>query len=267
MPMIVPKPTDNQESTFPYQRPRRFEKPEPTENALLSFAERSRLQECERIITIGLRAFVEVGNALIEIRRNRLYRGRYPTFESYCRDKWNIKRQRAYELMDAAEIVTSLSEALPEYTDKLPKKEAHAAQLLRIPPDERPQVWKKVVEDCPKSKDITAKRISDTIHRKFERTTADVIPLKAVVPPPLIEEETQETPAYEHLLGLVQKALKQAQPRDIMVQVSGKWLIKNNLTEVWKGLRQIHKSLEITEDYKDYLTLQQAEMLGLIINK
>jgi len=40
----------------------------------------------------------------------RLYRVTHGTFQDYCRERWGIKRQRAYELMEAARIVSNLSE-------------------------------------------------------------------------------------------------------------------------------------------------------------
>ena len=47
----------------------------------LSAAEAGRLQELETTIERGLQTFIEVGEALREIRDHRLYRGDHPTFE------------------------------------------------------------------------------------------------------------------------------------------------------------------------------------------
>ena len=37
----------------------------------------------------------------------RLYRATHGTFEDYCREKWNLSRPRAYELMNAANVVSA----------------------------------------------------------------------------------------------------------------------------------------------------------------
>ena len=42
-----------------------------------------RLQFLEAIIERGQQTFIEVGNALMEIRESRLYLENYPTFEDY----------------------------------------------------------------------------------------------------------------------------------------------------------------------------------------
>lgn len=67
------------------------------------------LDECEAVIERGLATFVEVGDALAEVRDLRLYRNGHETFEAYCSERWGLKRQRAYELIDAAAIAERLS--------------------------------------------------------------------------------------------------------------------------------------------------------------
>jgi phage N-6-adenine-methyltransferase len=102
------------------------------------------LAECEAVIERGLATFVEVGQALARIRDDGLYRA-YGTFERYCAERWNLKRQRAYELMEAAETVSALS----EISDIAPPaREAHAAQLapLREEPEQMREAWTETVE-------------------------------------------------------------------------------------------------------------------------
>lgn len=68
---------------------------------VLSPTESTRLQKCEAVIEKGLQTFIEVGNALLEIRDSRLYRQDYGTFEDYCRKRWKISRAHAYRLIEA----------------------------------------------------------------------------------------------------------------------------------------------------------------------
>jgi len=78
--------------------------------SLITESERVRLADCETRIEKGMRTVFDVGMALLEIRDSRLYREHYATFEDYVGDKWRIKRQRAYQLMEAAGVSLNLSQ-------------------------------------------------------------------------------------------------------------------------------------------------------------
>ena len=56
--------------------------------------ERENLQKHETTIKKGLNTFVEVGQALLEIRENKLYRIEYKTFEEYCQEKWQMPTKK-----------------------------------------------------------------------------------------------------------------------------------------------------------------------------
>ncbi len=74
----------------------------------LSMAEAHPLAELEATIARGLRTFYDVGQALTVLRDERLYRAGYTTFERYCQARWSMVRQRAYQLMDAAAIMSNV---------------------------------------------------------------------------------------------------------------------------------------------------------------
>lgn len=67
-----------------------------------------------------------------------------------------MKRQRAYELIDAATVVKNVS----EISDTAPAKESHAAPLTRLEPEVQQEVWKAVVETTP-AEQITAKVVEE----------------------------------------------------------------------------------------------------------
>jgi hypothetical protein len=46
----------------------------------------------EEVVGTGWNSFVQVGLALGQIHEKRLYRETYPTFESYCRVRWQYGR-------------------------------------------------------------------------------------------------------------------------------------------------------------------------------
>lgn len=115
-----------------------------------------RLTACEEVIGRGLQTFVEVGNALLTIRDDRLYRESHDAFEDYCRERWGFSRQRAQQLTSAAQAVTTIvGTDLPA-----PVNEGQARELARVPEDKRSEVWRETVartEGRP-----TAKAIRET---------------------------------------------------------------------------------------------------------
>jgi hypothetical protein len=95
-----------------------------------------RLAELEAIIERGMRTFIEVGNALLEIRNRRLYREQgFKTFEDYCRERWNMSRTYAYRQIDAAKVVQNLSPI-----GDIPLTEAQARELARVSPERQREI-------------------------------------------------------------------------------------------------------------------------------
>jgi hypothetical protein len=93
------------------------------------------LVELEAVIARGLDTFVEVGAALAEIRERQLYRHQgFDRFEDYCRDRWQLGRSRAYQLMDASQVVSLMSTIVD--TDGVPlpppANEAQARELVPV---------------------------------------------------------------------------------------------------------------------------------------
>jgi hypothetical protein len=60
--------------------------------AVLAPDESQRLAELEAVVERGLTTFIEVGEALREIRDARLYKASHGTFEAYLRERWAISR-------------------------------------------------------------------------------------------------------------------------------------------------------------------------------
>jgi hypothetical protein len=56
----------------------------------LTPAEIENLNELEAVAQHGLETYVEVGNALAEIRDRHLYRDSHPSFETYARERWGV---------------------------------------------------------------------------------------------------------------------------------------------------------------------------------
>lgn len=119
--------------------------------ARLTLEESVALDTHEYTIERGLRTFYAVGNALAQIRDQRLYRATHFTFEQYCQERWGMSRPRAYQLIAAADVHTNLSTIV----DNPPTNEAQARELARLPPEQQPEVWEQIVETAPNGK-VTA---------------------------------------------------------------------------------------------------------------
>jgi len=89
------------------------------------------LAACEQVIEHGLGTFIEVGQALLAIRDERLYRENHSTFEDYCRVRWALSRSRAYQFIDAAEVSTVVDVA----------NEAQARELAGLPVETQCEVF------------------------------------------------------------------------------------------------------------------------------
>lgn len=76
------------------------------------------------------RDWVEAGRALGEIRRRRLYRAHYSSFGEYARDRFDLARSTANELIAAADVAGDLS----AHADiRLPQRHCHILYRFRDP--------------------------------------------------------------------------------------------------------------------------------------
>lgn len=109
---------------------------------ILSTTDHRGLADHEAVIERGMNTFIEVGNALLAIREERLYRDGHATFEDYCRERWGFGRDYADRMIAAAAIVpTIVSTGLPA-----PTNEGQARELARVPEEDRADVWRETVE-------------------------------------------------------------------------------------------------------------------------
>ena len=161
-------------------------------NSELATTEKARLAACEIVIRSGKSAFIEVGNALAEIRDGKLYRAEFRSFETYCKAKWGLSKAHAYRQIDAAKIAAETSpigdkvstdseNSSPGTTPEIPN-EATARAVASVPKDDRQEV----VEEAAKSGPLTAASVA--------KAAAKVAETKEPKPPPL-DDVGQEIPA------------------------------------------------------------------------
>lgn len=100
------------------------------------------LQRQEAIIERGLGSFLEVGDALLTIRSERLYLQTHETFAEYCMERWGFCDSRARQLVMAAKVVTNVTAAgLPG-----PANEGQARELAKVAEPDRERVWRETLE-------------------------------------------------------------------------------------------------------------------------
>lgn len=102
----------------------------------LASDEKQSLARCEAIIARGVQTFVEVGEALTEIRDGKLYRMQYQTFDAYCKERWGIGSSRARQLIGASAVARQV-ETVTNVT--LPN-EGQARAIAKAAPSDRPAV-------------------------------------------------------------------------------------------------------------------------------
>lgn len=120
--------------------------------------ENKRLTELEHVIDGGLKTFVDVGMALLEIRDSRLYRKDYGTFEEYCRDRWGMERRRTYQIMDAAKVVGNVNLG----TQIAPANERQARPIASLPPEVQPVAWQRAIDTAPDGR-VTAAHVQSVV--------------------------------------------------------------------------------------------------------
>lgn len=131
----------------------------------LTVVEQGRLEHNEAIIEKGLNTFVDVGNALAEIRDGKLYRQTHGTFEDYCQERWGFARNYANKMIAAAGVVSGLGTIVPS----LPATESQARPLTRLEPNEQIAAWQEAVETAPNGK-VTAAHVAEVVERRSGAT-------------------------------------------------------------------------------------------------
>ena len=147
----------------------------------ISLPESRDLIALEKVIERGLETFVQVGEALAEIRDRKLFRTEHPTFAEYCKAKWKMSDRRARQLMDAAEVTSTIAKS----GTTVPKSERQARPLATLPPAQRVEVWQKAVAASPNGQP-TAKAVQgvvETMNAKPPKTANVVVPRQTASEP------------------------------------------------------------------------------------
>ena len=155
----------------------------------LSVNERNRLSELEGIITQNFKAFYNVGCALREIQANQLYRETHTTFADYAKDLWDMARARAYQMIEAADIVDRLipftehlSTTGRQNEKPIPQNERQARALAKYDEGTQIEIWQRAVETADgritaahikkTARQLHGEKVEKTIRKARERTAS-----------------------------------------------------------------------------------------------
>lgn len=133
------------------------------------------LEELETIINRGARAFIEVGNALTEIRDRKLFKPAFNTFPEYCKAKWGFSGKYAYKLIDASGVIKQLPKVLSSEI----KNCLQGLALSTVPEPQRQAVLHAAIETAQKEcRPMTGRDISE--HAEKLNPKPDPDPLSGV---------------------------------------------------------------------------------------
>lgn len=149
------------------------------------------MKHLETIIAKNQYRFYEIGQALLEIRDNRLYKQTlFTSFEAYARSRWDMGRSQLYRLIDAYSVINNLS----PIGDRLPGNETQTRPLVPLSPPEQRKIWKEFLNT---KVEVTARNIQKFIdERKAKKNTSA---------PDLVDQISDE------YMAAVQKMLNQVQ--------------------------------------------------------
>ncbi|MDI6752823.1 MAG: hypothetical protein QME78_00325, partial [Thermodesulfobacteriota bacterium] len=133
----------------------------------LSEIEKAELETLEGIIGREMKSFMAVGNALLTIRDNRLYREEFKTLKDYCRARWGLSISYAKYLISGSQVAANLATtvALCTTCEIQPIHERQVRALIALEPDQQREVWEAAVKTAPAGKIVTYEQVKALVTR------------------------------------------------------------------------------------------------------
>jgi hypothetical protein len=151
--------------------------------AALGQHEQETLHRCEETIRQNLHGFIEVGQALLTIQRERLYRAKYRNFDEYCAAEWDFGKSYAHRLINGATAFRAIEASpigdknhrrsdLPEGHIVLPATESQVRPLTKLSdPKQQVAAWRKVLQKAPRGADNVPRVTAEIV----EAVVAEVV--------------------------------------------------------------------------------------------
>lgn len=143
---------------------------------IITLEESKRLLELEKTVTAGLQSWIEVGEALIEIRDSRLYRVEASTFEEYCQIKFKMSDRHARSLMSGAPVARKIGSVLP-------LSQRAAVELVKVSEEKRQEIFEKAAETA-KGSVPTAREIKQVVEMEVMDQKPETIEQPEPAPTP-----------------------------------------------------------------------------------
>ena len=99
----------------------------------------------ESVLERQAKSFVDKGLALKEIRDRRLYREEFDSFTHYCSRQCLMTRQRAHQLIAAADVAVNLSTQVDVLQ---PIHERQVRPLTALAPERQRELWARAVAEA-----------------------------------------------------------------------------------------------------------------------
>lgn len=154
-------------------------------DSFLSSTEKEQFDSLCKTIIDGLAGFIEVGNALVRVHEDRLYREEFKSFEECCQMKFGMSRNDGYRYIVAAEV----KGALPENVSNLIQNTAQANALSKAPKKQRAKIIKAVAKEGA----VTAAAIAEKIEEELSDKAEPVKPAKKKKPVEAEFEQVDKT--------------------------------------------------------------------------
>jgi len=147
----------------------------------LSETEKRRRKELESLISRNLNSYLDVCYALREINLRMYYRDTHDRFSDYCKETFEIGGRRAYQLIDAADVIDLVRNVNHgSHCEWIPQNERQARELIKFKdkPEAVVTIVTEAVQTAPDGK-VTASHLKKTARRlNFEKVRDTVTKAK-----------------------------------------------------------------------------------------
>jgi len=148
-----------------------------------SLSEGLTLEQCERDIEIAdqleeLAHYVK-GKRLEAIKENWWYKNLgYKTFDSYCRERWNISGSHGLKLIEVSKVIENIK-MNSTMTNQLPTTQRQTWGLIGLEPKQQVEAWNEAVETAPnggvsgisvtQEKKVSGRHVQETVDRLYPK--------------------------------------------------------------------------------------------------
>jgi hypothetical protein len=163
---------------------------------VVSEEKRAALQACEFVLEVSSKSFVDLGNALAQIRNEDLFKVEdFPSFEGDYRRKWFYGKQYFNRLIAAAQAFRSL---VTNCHQTKPDHEPQVRPLIGLPPDQAQVAWEKALQKAGTRK-VTARLVKAAVKEVVPQEPGPAAPKK----PKLADIKAQCFQAMTELVILI----------------------------------------------------------------